>query len=293
MAERTALAPVAALALVAMFWGAIPLFVRNDVSAIGLVGVRVTLGAVALVVVAASVRKLRWSHGRWGRVALAGVLLAAHWITFFESLKHAPVAVTLAILYLGPIAASILARPFLGEVVPPRVWIALGVATVGMVLVVQPWSVDNAVTARGVGMAALSAALLTVLLLSGKPIAQQLGGLTMATGELIIASVLLAPATYDALTSYPDQIWNFLILGALLTGIAGFVYWEVMRRISMASVSVIMYIEPASAVIWAAIFLDEHPNPTSWLGVAGVVAGGIIAATNTRQREAVLASANL
>lgn len=293
MAERPPIAAIIALALVALFWGAIPLFVRNDVPAIGLVGARVTFGALALVILAASLRRLVWSHGRWGRITLAGVLLAAHWWTFFESLKHAPVAVALAILYVGPIAAAILAGPFLGESVSPRVWVALGVAAAGMVLVIQPWAVDEAVTTRGVVMAVLSAALVTALLLAGKPIAQQLGGLTMATGELVVASVILVPATYDAIVTYPNQIGNFLILGALLTGIAGFVYWEVMRRISMAAVSVIMYIEPASAVIWAALFLDERPNPVAWLGVGGVVAGGVIAAAATRQREAVLATANL
>ena len=293
MVERTSVTSIAVLAIVAVLWGAIPLFVRNDVPAIGLVGVRVTFGALALVVLAASLRRLHLRHGRWGRVTLAGVLLAAHWWTFFESLKHAPVAVALAILYVGPIATAILAGPFLGESVSSRVWIALGVAAAGMVLVIQPWSVDEAVTTRGVAMAFLSAGLLTALLLSGKPIAQQLGGLTMATGELIVASAILAPATYDAISSYPEQIGNFLVLGVLLTGIAGFVYWEAMRRLSMAAVSVVMYIEPASAVVWAALFLDERPNLLAWVGVSGVVAGGVIAAAATRQREAVLATANL
>lgn len=142
--------------------------------------------------------------------------------------------------------------------------------------------------AAGLAMAALSAALLTSVMLVGKPVAKDLGGLTMATGELIVASVLLAPATYQALSQHGEQMVNFLILGVLFTGLAGFVFWEVMRHVPVAAVSVVMYLEPASAVIWAAVFLGETPNATAWIGVAFVIAGGMAAATVTgKDQEAI------
>jgi len=135
----------------------------------GLVGVRVTFGAVALVGAAAATRRLVWPKGRLWRLALSGVLLALHWITFFESIKYATVAVALAVLYLGPIVASLLAGPFLGERVSGRLWIALGVAAVGTLLVVQPWAevADGSITPRGIVMAGVSAILLAALLLVG------------------------------------------------------------------------------------------------------------------------------
>ncbi len=129
-------------------------------------------------------------------------------------------------------------------------------------------------------------------MLAGKPVATDLGGLTMATGELIVASVLLAPATYQALTQHGEHLVNFIILGAVFTGAAGFVFWEVMRHVPVAAVSVVMYLEPASAVVWAAIFLGEAPNMTAWAGVALVILGGMVAATTTagsagREQEAI------
>lgn len=283
MSSRSSLTAALSLGVVALAWGAIPLFVRNDVPSTGLVGVRVTFGALALIGVAAAVRRLEIPKVKRGRLVLSGVLLALHWITFFESLKHSPVAVALAILYLGPIAAAILAGPFLGEQVPTRLWTALGVAAFGTLLVVQPWAQqeDSALTTRGIAMAAISAALLTALLLVGKPVAKVLGGLTMAIGELTVASVVLIPATYGALTEYPEEMMSFLVLGAVLTGFAGFVYWESMRRLPMATVSVIMYLEPASAVVWAAVFLDEIPNATAWIGVGLVLVGGAMAAATS------------
>lgn len=290
--SRKQVLAITALALLAVGWGAIPLFVRNDVPSIALVGARVTFGAIALIGVAAVLRKLEFPSVRRWRLVLSGVLLALHWITFFESIKLTTVAVALAVLYIGPIAASILSGPLLGERVTPRLWIALAVASGGTLLVVQPWAQrsegsESAITVEGIAVAALSAALLAALMLVGKPVAKDLGGLTMAIGELTVASVFLAPATYQAVTQYGDFIVNFLLLGALFTGFAGFVYWEAMRHLPVAVVSVIMYIEPATAVVWALVFLDETPNAATWIGVALVVAGGALAATAATETEVV------
>jgi len=115
----------------------------------------------------------------------------------------------------------------------------------------------------------------------------------MAIGELTVASVMLAPATYRAVTEFPDYWFEFVILGAIFTGLAGYVYWETMQKLPLAVVSVIMYLEPASAVVWAALFLDEVPNPIAWLGVGLVVAGGTVAAQTTSYEEAISAPATL
>ena len=296
--SRKQVLAVAALALLAVGWGAIPLFVRNDVPSIALVGARVTFGAIALIGVAAMLRKLEFPTVRRWRLVLSGILLALHWITFFESIKLTTVAVALAVLYLGPIAAAILSGPFLGERVTPRLWGALAIAGAGTLFVVQPWAErteggGSAITAEGIAVAALSAALLAALMLVGKPVAKDLGGLTMAIGELTVASVLLAPATYQAVTEYGDFIVNFVILGAVFTGFAGYVYWEAMRHLPVAVVSVIMYIEPATAVLWAAAFLDETPNLATWLGVALVIAGGAVAATAAADTEVISVPATL
>ena len=188
------LSPFAAsvlLAGVAIAWGAIPLFVRNDVPSAGLVGVRVTFGAIALVAFAAATRRLRLPGAERWRVVASGLLLTAHWVAFFAAIKLTTVAIALAVMYLGPIAAAVLSGPILGERVPPRLWLALAIAAIG-----------------------------TVLMIVAKPASEQLGGLTLAIGELTIASVVLAPATVRAVVDYPDEIGTFLILGVIFTGIA-------------------------------------------------------------------------
>ena len=280
---------------VAIAWGAIPLFVRTDVPSAGLVGVRVTFGAIALLLFAAFTRRLRFPHTERWRVVASGFLLTLHWVTFFIAIKLTTVAVALAVMYIGPIAATVLSGPLLGERVLPRLWGALGIAAAGTVLVVQPWTVgqEDAVSVGGVAVALISGALLTALMLVAKPASMQLGGLTLAIGELTVASVILIPSTFNALADYPDQIAAFLVLGVVFTGIANVVYWEIYRVIPVSVASTIMYLEPASAVVWAIVFLDESPNAVAWIGILMVVVGGLVAATASRDEEIVVAPPHL
>ena len=84
------------------------------------------------------------------------------------------------------------------------------------------------------------------------------------------------------------QFWfELVVLGVLLTGVAAVIYWQAMRYLPVAGVSVLMYLEPASAVVWAMIFLSESPDALTWLGIGLVVAGGILSSTTEMDEEEV------
>ncbi len=275
---------IGSLVLLAIAWGAIPLFVRVDVPPSHLVAMRVTLGAVVLVLFSAATRRFTIPRHHWRGVVLLGVVLAAHWLSFFMALNLTTVAVTLAILYIGPVLAAVLSGPVLHERVSRHAFVGLAIAVVGTLFVIRPGS---GATVAGVAVAATSGVLLAVIMLLGKPLAAGLGGLVVATWELIVASVVLAPFTVQAVRESGEYWPQFVVLGAVFTGLAGVVYWTSMRRLPVAVVSVIMYLEPASAVVWAAVFLGEQPDPLTWLGVVLVVAAGTIATRGVRDEEVV------
>jgi len=270
-------APVAAallLAGVAVSWGAIPLIVRGDVPWPQLVAARVWLGAAVVLAILAAGGRLRLPHVYRGRVAVAGVLLAIHWSAFFLSLREATVAVSLAVLYLGPVLASALAPRVLGERPALRTYVGLAVALAGVMAVVRP---GGEASPLGLAAAVVSGLSLAAIMLVAKPAAAHLGGLTVATGQLGVAALVLTPVALQAATTLGDSWVELVILGVLLTGVAGWVYWTAMERLAVATVSVIMYLEPASAVVWAALFLDETPDLLAWLGVGMVLGGGVLA----------------
>jgi drug/metabolite transporter (DMT)-like permease len=276
------------LALLAIAWGAIPLIVREDVPATHLVAARITLGALVLLGFLAIGRQLRFPALERGRVVALGVMLAVHWLSFFLAIKLTTVAVALAVVYLGPLLAAGLSGPLLGERVGSKARVGLLLAIVGTGLVIRPGA---GATLGGVLVALVSAVLLAALMIVGKPAARALGSLALATWELVVAALLLSPWTVQTVRQSTDFWPQFILLGALFTGVAGAVYWSAMRRLPVSVVSVIMYLEPASAVIWAALFLEEAPAPATWLGVGLVVAGGVFAAADAAEEEATIAPA--
>jgi drug/metabolite transporter (DMT)-like permease len=261
-------------------WGTIPLIVRSvDLSSQQLVAMRLWLGALPLLAVLLSRGMPRLAFSQWWKVIALGALLAFHWVAFFWSLDTTTVAIALVLVYLAPVAMATLAPMVLGEPLRPRAAAALGVALVGVILVARP---GEGATAEGVISGLVAAMTFAGLVLAGKPIAQQIGPLRLAALETSVAALLMTPWMLAALPQAVESWWQLGILGAILTGIAGFVYWRSVAALPVATVAVLSYMEPASAVVWAALFLGEKGDLITWLGVILVLAAGAAAGLQGR-----------
>lgn len=268
----------AALAGLAVAWGTIPLIVREEVPAMQLVAARLWLGAAALLVGLGLIRQLRWPEvDRW-RIVVSGVLLAVHWSSFFLALKATTVAIALALVYLGPVIAAVAARPLLGERPSRLASGGLALGAIGVFLVLRPGA---GATVDGVLWGAVAAVTFAAIMIIAKPATQTVGPLLVAAGELVVASLLLTPWAVVAVRDSAGFWPQFLVLGVLLTGVASLIFWSAMRVMDVAAVGVMLYLEPASAVIWAVLVLGESPPPISWMGIVLVIAGGVLAARET------------
>jgi drug/metabolite transporter (DMT)-like permease len=283
-----------ALVVLAVGWGAIPLIVREDVPWEGLVASRVWFGALTLLVVMTGRGRLRLPDTHRFQIVVAGGLLAVHWATFFWALKLTSVAVTLAIVYLGPVSAAVLAPRVLNERVARGTYWALGMAFTGVVLVVAFEGADAAgANWSGVGVAAISAMTVAGLLLVSKAAVDAVGPLLVTTGEMITAAIVLSPFLGAAVRGVRADPVPLLILGIVLTGLSFLLFWSATSVLPMAVVSVLMHVEPASAVVLALMFLHETPGAWQWVGIGFVIVGGVIAAGSGAEEEVLGAPANL
>ena len=256
-------------------WGTIPLIVRSvDLSSQQLVAMRLWLGALPLLVVLLSRGVPRLTRWQWLKVIGLGGLLAFHWVAFFWSLNTTTVAIALVLVYLAPVAIATLAPTVLGEPLRARAAGALAVALAGVILVARP---GEGATVEGVISGLVAAVTFAGLVLAGKPIAQQIGPLRLATLETSVAALLMTPWMLTALPEAARSWWQLAILGVVLTGIAGFVYWRSVATLPVATVAVLSYMEPASAVVWAALFLGERGDLLTWGGVILVLVAGAVA----------------
>lgn len=296
MLSRRTLA-LAALVMLATSLGAIPLIVREDIPWPELVTSRVWLGALTLLGLLAVRRQLRFPASHRVEILFGGVLFAIHWAALFWAIKLTTVAVALAVVYLGPVAAAVLAPRLLGERMPRRMYGAVGIAFLGLLLVViregTGETLSSGSTSGGIAAALVSAAALAALMLVSKAAVDEVPPLVVTAFELSIAAVVLSPWLPGAIRETVAHPLPLLTLGTVLTGFSYLIIWTAIRELSVATVGVMLHIEPISAVLLALVFLDEVPEPLQWMGIGLVIAGGLVAARDATREGVLTAPANL
>jgi drug/metabolite transporter (DMT)-like permease len=266
------------IATIATAWGTIGVIVRQvELPAVAIVASRCWLGALGLAAWSVYDRRRRGSEppmtARWWLVAASGVLLSIHWMFLVSAQQRAPIGTVLLITYLAPVLVTCLAPYVLGEHVPRRTYVAVGIALAGTILLARPSGGDEVGLAYAVAAGVSDAA----LILLSKRLLPGVGGRRLALWQLVAAgAVMVVPST---LVSWGAPQWSWLwllALGFIGTAFLGAWYLTLLGRLPAATVGVLLYLEPASAVVMAWIFLGETPTALVLAGGTMVVGAGMM-----------------
>lgn len=261
-----------------LVWGTIgPIAKQLDVSSPVIVFFRLFLGLVVVASYLAIRGRLRELRPGTHTVALvsAGVTLAVHWTLQFEAFKRLDVATAILIVFLGPVLVAIVAPRILGE---PRDAVALGAlvaAVIGIALIASPGS-RGGLDARGFAAALGSALLFAVLVLLGKHLTAHVTSPAIVVWQLAVASAVLSPSLFGAdISAIAGAGPGLALLGLVHTGLLGIVFFHAVRALPAQHLSVLFYLEPASAVLYAWWWLAEQPSARTLAGGAMIVAAGL------------------
>lgn len=201
-----------------------------------------------------------------------GIVTALMTLLFMAAISRIPLGTASALEFLGPLGVAV-ATAGGGR---RMVWPAL--ATVGVLLLTQPWS--GSVDLLGV-VFALSAALCwaSYILLTqrvGDDVAGANGlAVSMPTAGLV-ASLIAGPVAFDRIT--PDLVLIGLGLAVLLPVIPFTLEFLALRRLTTSAFGTLMSLEPAFALVIGFVILHQVPGPAAVIGIAFVVTAGIGAA---------------
>ncbi len=215
----------------------------------------------------------------WAFLAASSVTMGFGWLFLFEAFAQIGVSLAILLNYLGPIFVM-MAAPILFHEHITRVKI-LGLASVviGMVLV------NGAdVQAHGVSWGLFCGLMSGItygsnLILAKKAVG--IPGMQNAACQLAGAFVIIAifTAIFHTGTIQLDgtNIAAILVLGVVNSGLACCFCFTSMQHLPAQSISICSYIEPLSALAFAALFLGEVLTPIQWAGAAFIL-GGIMGA---------------
>lgn len=201
---------------------------------------------------------------------LSGICLGANWVLLFEAIRYSGVAVATACYYLAP-AFLILCSPLLGEKLTAKKLICVGIAFLGMILVsgvLQGTGRINVGVFFGVGAAALYA---SVMVLNKK--LQGLGDYETTGVQLSVSAVVLL--VYMLFTGGMDftplnwSTWLILLLvGIVHTGVAYWLYFGSVGKLSAQNVALFSYLDPVIALLCSWVILPQSFDPWMAVGAA-------------------------
>ncbi len=223
---------------------------------------------------------------------LSGACIGFNWLLLFEAVDIS-VSVGTLCYYTAPIFVILFSPLLLKEKLSPVKLLAVGVALIGMVLV-------SGVLESGKGASlscvlfGLGAALLyaSVMILNKK--LKDISAYERTVWQLLFASLSLLPfclfgGEFASLCSCGAKEWLLLaVIGIVHTGICYALYFGSMMKLKGQTVALLSYIDPATAVLWAAVLLKEYLSPPALIGailvISAAMAGELLPAGHKKNK---------
>ena len=145
---------------------------------------------------------VRPTRAQWAGVAWLGIGDALNVVLFFAAYQRTTVAIAVLTHYLTPIFVALLAPVVLKERAGPRTFAAVGVAFLGLVLLLQPW-------AAAVGKSALVGAALgagsAVFYASNVLVNKRLVGASSGSELMFFHGLVGTPSDFGAMGERPSN----------------------------------------------------------------------------------------
>lgn len=263
-----------------LIWGSLPIFVNQvSYSSEQIVLCRVVLGLVFLLLVFFIRGKKPDFAGirRYGlQLLITGVIMGFNWVFLFDAYRYVDVSIATLCYYTEPVLVCIASIFLFKEKMTPIKVASISAAVIGMVIV-NGVNAGGSDPARGIACGLLAALLYCMVTLSNKSV-HDLSGLEITIVQLIGAAIVMVP--YVLLSQGfgpPVYGWKdvafMLTLGILHSGIALLIYFSSMQVLPAQTVALCSYVDPASALFFAALFLGDRLSALQWLGALLIIGG--------------------
>jgi DME family drug/metabolite transporter len=153
--------------------------------------------------------------------------------------------------------------------------VALAPAAAGIALIALAGEDGTRVRPLAIATGLAAALTYALLVIGTKALTTRLHAATIAFWQDVIAAVCLLPALPFAGRLLPSdalEVGSLLLLGVVFTGVSGYLYISLLRRVTAQAVGILSLLEPVSAALLAWAILGEP------LGAAVVAGGALILA---------------
>jgi drug/metabolite transporter (DMT)-like permease len=244
---------------------------------------------MALAFFARFARDTAWKTLRridWARLILAGMLLAAHWVSFFIAVKVAGVAVATQGFASFPAFTVILEGLLFRERIRSNEIVLVVLVSVGLVLVTPEFNLASEATS-GLLWAVFSGLTFSLLSLVNRVSSKHVPPVQAALYQNLIVALCVLPVAAPELSSVPALDWLWIgLLGVFCTGLAHSLFVASLAVIKARTAAVVFAMEPVYGITFAWLLFAEIPTLSMLLGGALIIIAIVVSGLMTSKATA-------
>lgn len=210
-------------------------------------------------------------------IVLSGIAMGTSWMFLYEAYQQIGVSLASLLYYCGPVIVMILSPLIFREKLTwPKV-IGFLIVLTGIVLV--NGNLAGSGNTWGLFCGVMSAVMYFFMVTLNKQ-SKQITGMENSVIQLTVSflTVALFVGFKQAFVIHiPVGAWPWiLVLGIVNTGIGCYLYFSPLSKLPVQTVAICGYLEPLSAVVFAALLLGESMSAPQIIGAVCIIGGAMI-----------------
>ncbi|WP_102691682.1 DMT family transporter [Rummeliibacillus pycnus] len=216
---------------------------------------------------------------------LSGIALGGNWIFLYQSYDHTTITNATLAYYFAPVFVILLSPIILKEQVTIKKIVCIGVAILGMLLIVgNGISTSGKDDLLGIFFGLVAAVFYAALMLINKFI-QNMDRLEITIIQLGTTALLLLPYVYftegyGILDVSRSSIPFIILLGIVNTGIGFWLFFSGMEKLRGQSIAMLSYVDPFVAILISGFIVQEQMTLIQMLGGVLLLGSTFVSETN-------------
>ena len=218
----------------------------------------------------------------WLSMLLLGAVNVPFCMVFFQFGVDNSNAATAAVIFCSnPIFTIMIAHAMTeDEKVNRRKAFALALGALGLIFMIRPWDIQEGNTLAGVLFSIAAAASFGFYGVLGGKTVRRVGAFTQTSASFLFGSLILLCMMpllgRPILEGIADNVFVVIYTSVVVTGGGYLLYFLAMKRSNASTASIIFFLKPAIAPVFAVILLKEVITYNMFIGIALILTASYI-----------------
>lgn len=213
---------------------------------------------------------------------ILGILNIVISMTFFQlSVIYAKASTAAVVFCTNPMFTMLFAHFITEEKMTNKKLIAILISMIGLIFILNPFNIDVGDELKGIGLSFAAALTFGLYSAYGKLRIKKYGGIAQTSISFILGSFVLLVGLWIAKRPVVsgitlDNLLLVLYISIIVTGVGYLCYFMAMEKSNAAYASLVFFVKPAVAPIFAIIILKETITINVVIGIGFILIGSYI-----------------